>query len=54
MQKRERERQKDGDTHIRTHARRKRETGDGELQMNNFDGPGERPPEISNLWSLPV
>lgn len=42
-------------THTRTHTQRKRETEEnGELQMNNFDGPGERPPEISNPWSLPV
>lgn len=38
-----------------THTLRGRQTEEnGEPQMNNFDGLGERPPEISNPWSLPV
>lgn len=52
MQKRERETERW--RHTYTHTQRKKETEDGELHMKNFDGPGERPPEISNLWPLPV
>ena len=42
-------------THMHTHSERETETEENEEpQMNNFDGPGERPPEISSLWSFPV
>ena len=65
MQKRERQRDGDTHTHIymhahththtRAHMLREMETEENEEpQMNTFDGPGERPPEISSLWSFPV
>ena len=65
MQKRERQRDGDTHTHIHTrahththtHAHMLRETEieeNEEPQMNTFDGPGERPAEISSLWSFPV
>lgn len=50
---RERDRQTDTYTHTHIHTLRKREGNteeNGILQMNNFDGPGERPLEISNPW----
>ena len=57
MQKRERDREMETHTRTHTHTHSERETEteeNGEPQVNNFDSPGERPPEISNLWSFPV
>lgn len=53
----ERERERDGDAHIHTHTytRMEKERNRRYRTANvNLDGPGERPPEISYLWSLPV
>lgn len=61
MQKREKDREMEthGHTHSHSHTHsereRERQTAEnGALHMHNFDGPSERPLEISNPWSLPV